>query len=91
MPRIRVEPTEGNLEALLRASLEPPMLCRYGCPLPVYGTFGCCRGCVTQDEPKNVPWVKCVGCRRAVDVLLGSAAMDEDRLCEECRKQEKVR
>jgi len=83
MPRYRVEPSTGSNEG--------PMLCRYGCPLPVYTTFGCCYGCLTRDEPKNVPWVKCMRCRRAVDVLLGPLATDEDRMCEECKmKQEKV-
>ena len=63
------------------------MLCRYGCPMPAYWTFGCCRACVTEEEPKNVPWLKCVRCRRAVDVLLGSIATDEDRLCKDCREK----
>lgn len=63
------------------------MLCRYGCRMPVYWSFGCCYGCLTQDEPKSVPWVECARCRRAIDVLLGSAATDEDRLCNECREK----
>jgi hypothetical protein len=79
MPRYRVEtPSIGANSG--------SMLCRYGCWLPVYTFFGCCRGCLSIDEPKSVPWVKCARCRRAVDVLLGPLAMDEDRMCEECRK-----
>lgn len=89
MSRIRVE-SEGDLVALLRASVEPSMLCRHGCPLPVHPGFGCCRGCLTKDEPKGVPWHRCERCRRAVDVLLGPISTEEDRLCEECRKQEKI-
>jgi hypothetical protein len=89
VPRIRVEPPEDLIE-LLRASVDPPMLCRYGCPLPVYPGFGCCRGCVTKDEPRSVPWLKCEGCRRAVDVLLGDLATDEDRLCPMCRDENTI-
>lgn len=78
MPRVRIEIPR------IRTS-DGPMLCRYGCAMPAYWTFGCCIGCQTQEEPKDVPWVKCEGCRRALDALLGSAATNADRMCEKCR------
>lgn len=80
MPRVMVDsPSIGSNDGL--------MLCRYGCPLPVYPMFGCCYGCLDGEEPKGAPWVKCLGCRRAMDVILGDAATDEDRLCKECMEK----